>query len=361
MTHGMKAIGPMKICNTWMNMDICRRKEKDKERRARKARLMKAKEEHQEMEKENPAMFNFRPHQPLLCRINNNKLITLQQHQAQGMVFLHLLRLTLHVWMFDSHPWRARVQETHSSRRTKPTWCSGTAKQRRRQEVSGFGWRSWSTSISSTTTTSASAQRSWFAGQWGFMEAIGERHFIVYAEILWKHGDTISAWMLCRHRGISWWKNAFSFHTTQPVQACENGLAFRTENSAPPTVCILGLGCTRAMGSRKAVEAFSADMLAHIQQWSLDVFGMKFIQQIHFVPCKFPTIQVHWEACDIHVWYWMEHSVHRIRYCRGRWCPIVAVTSTDENPWIPICTCSRQGLFVLCTYWHEKNGFEDSH
>ena len=104
MTHGMKAIGPMKICNTWMNMDICRRKEKDKERRTRKARLMKAKEEHQEMEKENPAMFNFRPHQPLLCRINNNKLITLQQHQAQGMVFLHLLRLTLHVWMFDSHP-----------------------------------------------------------------------------------------------------------------------------------------------------------------------------------------------------------------------------------------------------------------
>ena len=34
------------------------------------------------------------------CRINNNKLITLQQNQDQGMVFLHLLRLTLHVWMF---------------------------------------------------------------------------------------------------------------------------------------------------------------------------------------------------------------------------------------------------------------------
>ena len=35
---------------------------------------------------------------------------------------------------------------------------------------------------------------------------------------------------------------AFSFHTT--------------ENSAPPTVCSLDLGCTRAMGSRKAVDAF---------------------------------------------------------------------------------------------------------
>ena len=28
------------------------------------------------------------------------------------------------------------------------------------------------------------------------------------------------------------------------------------ENSAPPTVCILDLGCTRALGSRKAVDAF---------------------------------------------------------------------------------------------------------
>ena len=46
----------------------------------------------------------------------------------------------------------------------------------------------------------------------------------------------------------------FSFHTN-PVDACEKGLAFHTENSAPPTVCILDLGCTRAMGSRKAVDA----------------------------------------------------------------------------------------------------------
>ena len=38
----------------------------------------------------------------------------------------------------------------------------------------------------------------------------------------------------------------FSFHTQQ-VDACENGLSFHTENPAPPTVCILDLGCTRAM------------------------------------------------------------------------------------------------------------------
>ena len=39
---GMKAIGPMMICTTWMSMDTSRRKEKEKEkeRKARKARMM---------------------------------------------------------------------------------------------------------------------------------------------------------------------------------------------------------------------------------------------------------------------------------------------------------------------------------
>ena len=46
----------------------------------------------------------------------------------------------------------------------------------------------------------------------------------------------------------------FSFHTN-PVDACEKGLAFHVENFVPPTVCILELGCTRAMGSRKAVDS----------------------------------------------------------------------------------------------------------
>ena len=54
----------------------------------------------------------------------------------------------------------------------------------------------------------------------------------------------------------------FSFHATHS-DACENGLAFHTENSAPPTVCILDLGCTRAMGSRKAVEAFCRYVDSH--------------------------------------------------------------------------------------------------
>ena len=47
------------------------------------------------------------------------------------------------------------------------------------------------------------------------------------------------------------------------VMQCEQGLAFHTKNSAPPTVCILDLGCTRAMGSRRAVEAFCSYVGSH--------------------------------------------------------------------------------------------------
>lgn len=117
--HGMTVFGPMiktrmtatgtvKNCTARMSMVIStREKAKEKERKARKARMMKAKEENQEMEKENPTIFNPRPHQLLPCRINNNKLITLQQHQAQGTVLFHFLRLALHVWMFWQPPMKS--------------------------------------------------------------------------------------------------------------------------------------------------------------------------------------------------------------------------------------------------------------
>ena len=58
-------------------------------------------------------------------------------------------------------------------------------------------------------------------------------------------------------------QSAFSFLTVQTDLACEKGLAFHTENSAPPTVCILDLGCARAMGSRRAVEAFCRYVDSH--------------------------------------------------------------------------------------------------
>ena len=50
---------------------------------------------------------------------------------------------------------------------------------------------------------------------------------------------------------------AFLAQEPNPVQKVEEeGLAFHTENQMPPTVAILDLGCTRAMGSRNAVNAF---------------------------------------------------------------------------------------------------------
>ena len=59
----------------------------------------------------------------------------------------------------------------------------------------------------------------------------------------------------------------FSFHTN-PVGACEKGLAFHTENSAPPTVCILDLGCTRAMERETHIEyQKSKKKVLHKDNW----------------------------------------------------------------------------------------------
>ena len=50
---------------------------------------------------------------------------------------------------------------------------------------------------------------------------------------------------------------AFLGQEANPVQKVEEeGVAFHMENQMPPTVAILDLGCTRAMGSRNAVNAF---------------------------------------------------------------------------------------------------------
>ena len=44
---------------------------------------------------------------------------------------------------------------------------------------------------------------------------------------------------------------AFLGQEANPVQKVEEeGVAFHTENQMPPTVAILDLGCTRALGSR---------------------------------------------------------------------------------------------------------------
>ena len=92
-------------------------------------------------------------------------------------------------------------------------------------------------------------------------------HLTLKMETLGKKRDHLSMKALTKQRNHLRKNGVFSFHTN-PVDACEKGLSFHTENSAPPTVCILDLGCTRAMGSRKAVDAFCRYVGLTSKQWS---------------------------------------------------------------------------------------------
>ena len=343
---GMEAIGPMMICTILMSMDISREKEKEKERKARKARMMMAKEEDQEMAKVSPTMFNLRPHRLLPYRTNsNNKLTTLQQHQALVMVSLHLQRLNQHLWMFWQPPMKSKSTVdalVEQDRTNVMKWHGRTEKYPRSflpwLEVLAHFVQVYNGRPAPVPREVALQRGDW----WGFMEAVGKRHIIVFIWILWEDRDTISSWTLWRDRGIRWAEECFSFHIVQPDLACENGLAFHSDNSAPPTVCILDLGCTGAMGSRRAVEAFCSYVDSHPNSglW----YGTQPTSSRFFF-ANSQQSQVHWETCDIHVWQWMKHSVHRFRHCRRRWCPIVDVTSKNEKPWIPIRTYSREGFF----------------
>ena len=88
---GMMAIVPQKNCTTRMSMVISRRKEK--ERKVRKARMMKDKA-NQEMARASQTMFGHKLHQILPFKPNNNnnnnnnnnRLIILLQSQVHGMV-----------------------------------------------------------------------------------------------------------------------------------------------------------------------------------------------------------------------------------------------------------------------------------
>ena len=122
---------------------------------------------------------------------------------------------------------------------------------------------------------------------------------------------------LKRQRKSGEQQNAFSFHIKQPDLACENGVAFHTENSAPPNVCILDLGCTRAMGSRRAVEAFCRYVDSHPNSglwYAIQPTSSRFF----FANSQQPK----WTEKLVIFMYDNEHSVHRIRHCRRRRCPI---------------------------------------
>ena len=198
----------------------------------------------------------------------------------------------------------------------------------------------------------------WFAARWGFMEAVGRRHSIVFIWILCRVRDTISSWRLCRDRGIRWaaacffisyqatwsgmWEWVSFLHREFWATNCMYPWPWMHKSYGLPTSSWSILQICRLTSQQRSLVWNSAN-------------------KFKILLCKFTTIQVPWEACDIHVWQWMEHSAHRIRHCRRRWCSIVDVTSTHEKPRIPIRTYSRESLFVLCTYWNEKKGLEDSH
>ena len=58
-------------------------------------------------------------------------------------------------------------------------------------------------------------------------------------------------------------RQALSFLANETSVSDDVGTAFHSENRVSPTVCIMDLGCTRAMGSRRAVTAFCKYVDAH--------------------------------------------------------------------------------------------------
>ena len=249
----------MKICTTSMSMDISRAKDKEKEKE-RKARMMMAKEENQETAKVSPTMSNLRSHRLLPYRTNSsNKLIALLQHQALVMVSLHLQRQNQHVWMLWQSPMKSKLRTIDALVEEDKT--------------NVMKWHGW-------TGRKPRDFLSWLEIFLRFVQVYNDdQHQCPEKLVCSKARHHGSHWQKAHHcfhvdalrrqvyhlilNALKRQRMLFSFHIIQPDPACENGYAFHTENSAPPTVCILDLGCTRAMGSRRAVEAFCSYVDSH--------------------------------------------------------------------------------------------------
>ena len=190
------------------------------------------------------------------------------------------------------------------------------------------------------------------------MEAVGKRHIMVFIWMLYRDRGTISFWMLCWDKGIRWAAECFFISYCTDWSGMWERTSFSHREFCTTNCMYPGSWMHKSYGLSTSSWSILQICWLTSQQWTL-VWDSA--NKFKILLCKFPTIQMHWEARGIHVWSWMEYSVHRIRHCRRRWCPIVDVTSTDEKPWVSIWTYSREGLFVLCTYWRVKNGFEDSH
>ena len=305
-----------------------------------------AKEEDQEMAKVSPTMFNLRPHRLLPYRTNsNNKLTTLQQHQALVMVSLHLQRLNQHLWMFWQPPMKSKSTVdalVEQDRTNVMKWHGRTEKYPRSflpwLEVLAHFVQVYNGRPAPVPREVALQRGDW----WGFMEAVGKRHIIVFIWILWEDRDTISSWTLWRDRGIRWAEECFFISYRTTWSGMWEWISFSLRQFCTTNCMYPWPWMHRSYGLSTSSWSFLQLCWLTSQQWTL-VWNSA--NKFEILLCKFPTIQVHWETCDIHVWQWMKHSVHRFRHCRRRWCPIVDVTSKNEKPWIPIRTYSREGFF----------------
>ena len=308
-----------------------------------------AKEENQDTAKVSPTMFSLRPHRLLPYRIShNNKFITLQQHQAQVMVSLHVQRENEHVWMFWQPPMKSKSTWDALVEEDKTMWWSGTAKQKRIQEISCLGWRSWHTSVYNDDQHQCPEKlvynmvrlhgSRWQKFTYGYSEKTEIPSHSECSEEIEESDEQ---------------KSAFSFHTIQPDLACENGSAlFCTTNCLYP-----GPWMHKSYGPSTGSWSFLQLCWLTSQQWTL--VGNS-ANKFEILLCKFPTIQVHWETCDIHVWQWMEHSVHRIRHCPSRskfvanesntnseFCPLSAWMSDFGDPISSVYFVIRSTVFHL--------------
>ena len=190
------------------------------------------------------------------------------------------------------------------------------------------------------------------------MEAAGERRTFLHIWILWPGRDTSSDWRPWTDRGINWEELCFLVSCHSAHWCMWEWTKLFTENSAPPSVCILDLGCTRAVGSRKAVESFCRYVDSHGNS------GLWYVSQPTSSRSFFANSQPKKCAEKLvismydHGWNTQFREFDIVEEVMSQcWCHL----HRWETWSYPIWTRSRQSLLVLCTCWQEKNGPEDSH
>ena len=195
-------------------------------------------------------------------------------------------------WCFDIHLCSTRWTTTYSSWRTEPTWCKSTSKQERNEEIPCSGWRSWCTTTRCTTTSSCSAQASWSSRRWGFMEAVGKRHIMVFIWMLYRVRGTISFWMLCWDKGIRWAAECFFISHCTDWSGMWERTSFSHREFCTTNCMYPGSWMHKSYGLSTSSWSILQICWLTSQQWTR-VWNSA--NKFKILLCKFPTIQVHWE------------------------------------------------------------------